>query len=332
MSRRVLSPVSCHAGIDVSKAELVVALLRSDGSYDQIVIANNGAGQRQLVQLLRRQGCVKVVAEATSTYSLALSCALHKAALAFSLVNPRQARAFAHSLNLRAKTDRVDARVLAQLAASLPLPLWEPPALAALQLRQISRQIQSLTAQRSAVRCRSQASTAAKQLGRAVPASLKRQATFLKGEIEQLCKQGLSLIASEAGLAQQLRLLCSVKGISAASAVTLLGELACLPRELGCRQLVAWAGLDPQPRESGPRSLPRRLSKKGSLPLRAALYMPALVAAYYEPALMRFYQRLLERGKAKMQALCAVMRKLLHAIWGMFHHQQPFDGNLLVRA
>jgi transposase len=108
----------------------------------------------------------------------------------------------------------------------------------------------------------------------------------------------------------------------------LLAELLVLPDDLAAPQWVAHAGLDPRPYESGTSvHRPRRISKVGNRHLRAALYMPALVAIQHEPNVKAFYNKLVTAGKKPMQAVVAVMRKLLHAIWGMLKHDQDFDGN-----
>jgi transposase len=118
-----------------------------------------------------------------------------------------------------------------------------------------------------------------------------------------------------------------VPGLGESSELAVLGELAVLPDTRDERQWVAHAGLDPKHHESGSSIAQKpRISKAGNRYLRAALYMPALAAVQHDPALRAFYQRLLDHGKAKLQALVAVMRKLLHAAWGMFRNDQPYDG------
>jgi len=110
------------------------------------------------------------------------------------------------------------------------------------------------------------------------------------------------------------------------SALLLLGELLLLPADMNPRQWCAHCGLDPAPFDSGTSvHAPRHISKQGNPHIRAALYMPALVAVRWNPPVRAHYQRLLARGKPKLVALVAIMRKLLHAIWGMVRHQQPFD-------
>jgi transposase len=119
----------------------------------------------------------------------------------------------------------------------------------------------------------------------------------------------------------------SVKGIAAASATQILAELSVLPGDMTSRQWVAHAGLDPRQHESGSSiHRPPRVTKAGNKYLRSALYIPALVAIQHEANVGAFYEKPLARGKKKLQAIVAVMRKLLHAIHGMLHHDRDFDG------
>jgi Transposase IS116/IS110/IS902 family len=119
-------------------------------------------------------------------------------------------------------------------------------------------------------------------------------------------------------------------GIGETSALQILGELAVLPDTLDARQWVAFSGLDPRRFKSGTSVEKKpRISRGGSRHLRRALCMPALVAIRFEPYLQGFYQRLLGRGKTPLQAVVAVMRKLLHAFFAMFQFHQPYDGSKL---
>ena len=124
-------------------------------------------------------------------------------------------------------------------------------------------------------------------------------------------------------------LLLSVRGsIAATSAIQILAELAVVSPDLDVRQWGAYTGLDPRECSSGSSVHKKiRIRKAGNAHLRRALYMPALVAIRHQPHLRAFYQHLRAQGKLKMVALVAVMRKLLHAIYGMFKHQKPFDGS-----
>jgi len=123
-------------------------------------------------------------------------------------------------------------------------------------------------------------------------------------------------------------LLLSVKGIGKTTAIQLIGELLVLPNDMTPRQWVAYAGLDPRVVESGTSvSKKRRLSKAGNGYLRRALFMPSLSASHHEVHVSAYYQHLInDNGLTKLQAICAVMRKLLHAIHGMLKSGKPFDG------
>jgi len=118
-----------------------------------------------------------------------------------------------------------------------------------------------------------------------------------------------------------------VKGIGETSAIALLGELMLLPAELSHKQWVKAAGLDPRHFKSGTSVEKRaRISKAGNRYIRQALYLPALSAKAHDPHVKGFFEHLIAHGKTPLQGVCAVMRKLLHAIHGMFTHNQPFDN------
>jgi len=147
-------------------------------------------------------------------------------------------------------------------------------------------------------------------------------------QIEDLRTWAEGLIQTDAGLKEVFDLLISVKGIAAASAIQLMGEILVLPADMRAKQWVALAGLDPRQSISGTSVHKKpRLSKAGNRYLRLALFMPALSAARHDRHVNGYYRHLIEgRGLKKIQAVCAVMRKLLHAIHGMLKSRQPFDG------
>ena len=142
----------------------------------------------------------------------------------------------------------------------------------------------------------------------------------------------MALIASVSELEAKLQHLISAKGIAEASALRILAEVLVLPEDLGPEQWVAQSGLDPRPRESGTSvHRPRFISKAGNKYLRAALYMPALVAIQHQPNVKAFYEKLIAAGKKPMQAIVAVMRKLLRCIWAMLKYGQDFEGEKFYR-
>jgi transposase len=150
---------------------------------------------------------------------------------------------------------------------------------------------------------------------------------YLAQSIRRLGEEAVAMIRLSPELSREFDHLTSVKGIAQASATQILAELAVLPADMTSRQWVAHAGLDPRHHESGTSiHRPARVSKAGNKHLRSALYMPALVAVRHEPNVRAFYEKLLARGKKPLQAIVAVMRKLLHAIYGMLRHDRDFEG------
>ena len=318
-----------HVGVDVSARELVVAI--SHGGEPTIErVSNDAAGHGRLQARLRElSGPVMVCLEASGTYSLDVALALARADASWqlSLVNPRLARRFAESLGARSKTDPVDARGLAQYAARMQPAPWQPPSAAALRLRSITRTIAALVRQCVQHKNRQHALSASAALPALLRRELEAQVTFLEKRIRHLRRQALRGIERQPELLRCWRHLQTIPGVGEASGLAILGELAVLPATLDERQWVAHSGLDPKQHRSGSSVEQKtRISKAGNRYLRSALYMPALVAVQHDPWLAGFYHRLVARGKAKLQALVAVMRKLLHAAWGMFHHDQPYDG------
>jgi len=151
--------------------------------------------------------------------------------------------------------------------------------------------------------------------------------SLLRRALARQSAEALKIIERDPDLNLRYQLLRSAKGIGPVSAIQILAELGVVSEGLDVRQYVAYAGLDPREHSSGTSVHKKvRISKAGNAHLRRALYMPALVAIRHQPNLRAFYRHLRDGGKLKMVALVAVMRKLLHAIYGMFKHHQPFDG------
>ena len=151
---------------------------------------------------------------------------------------------------------------------------------------------------------------------------------ILDAQIKTLRDSALNIIHQNEDLKQAHSLITGIKGIAQASAVQILSELMILPKDMTARQWVAHAGLDPRIFDSGSSvSKKPRISKVGNKYIRQALYMPALVASRFEPNIKGYYHHLIEdNGLKKVQAVCAVMRKLLHAIHGMLRTNKEFDG------
>jgi transposase len=186
----------------------------------------------------------------------------------------------------------------------MPFQLWQPPSSTALQLRAITRHIAALTQQHTRESNRLHAALASTASSACVRQDLKRSLRDLEHRAEKMRDAALTLIEQDAELRPRFALLLSMPGIGEISALNLLGELALLAPGLTVRQWVAHSGLDPAHHDSGSSvHRPSRISRVGNRYLRRALYMPALVAVRHDPHLRAFYQALLARHKAKLQAL-----------------------------
>lgn len=303
-------------GIDVSKGRLDVHVLPSGASFG---LANDDAGVRELCERLDGLGPERVALEATGGLETLAVAALSGAGLPVVVVNPAQVRAFAGALGKRAKTDALDAAVIAAFVAATrpelrPLPDAAARALADLVTRR--RQIvQMIVAEQN----RARTATA-----RQTQKSIKRLLAALSRELESLDADMDDHIRKSPLWRVKEKLLTSMTGVGPIVARTLIAELP----ELGCldrRQIAALAGLAPFTRQSG-QWRGKSFIGGGRSRVRAALFMAALVAARHNPVLKAFRDRLVAAGKPKIVAIVATMRKLLTILNAMIRDQKPWQS------
>lgn len=302
-------------GIDVSKARLDVHVLPSGEAFSVVHDAEGVAG---LCERLAAVSPRTVALEATGGFEVTAAGELASAGLPVVVVNPAQVRAFAGALGLRAKTDPVDAWLIARFAEATrpePRPLPDPDQRRLADLVARRRQIlQMLGAERQ-------------RLGRAgdvvLKKSLRRLITALERELGQVDGDIDQAVRASPVWRRKEDLLKTVPGVGPATARTLLAEMP----ELGSldrRQAAALAGLAPFTRQSG-QWRGKSFIGGGRTHVRTALFMAALSAARYNPALKAFHQRLIAAGKPKMVALVAVARKLLVILNAVLRDQIPWQ-------
>lgn len=316
------------AGVEVSAKVLVVAL-QVDGQLRSAEFPNSGSGHKQLIGYLRRYSQrVRICMESTGLYGLDLALALQgEKGMEIMVANPRSVRHFGQAMMKRSKTDPIDAQLLAEYAERMPFRPWQPPSKPARQLCAIARAIHQLTEINTMQKNQLHAADSTVTTPKIIVKELRRSLAHQERAIERLLKEAVQMLKSDPGLQDRFQRLLGIRGIGELSAVQLLGELVLIPADCDVRQWVAYAGLDPRQYKSG-ESVERkvRISKAGNRHLRRALFMPALVAVRHDPYCRAFYRQLLAKGKLKMVALVAVMRKLLHGIYGIFKSQEPFDA------
>lgn len=302
-------------GIDVSKDRLDVHVLPS---AERFALANDDAGVMELCARLVDLGPARVALEATGGLETLAVAALSAAGLPVVVVNPAQVRAFAGALGQRAKTDALDAAVIAAFVAATrpdlrPLPDAEARALADLvgRRRQI---VQMIVAEQNRAR-----SASARQTQK----SIKRLLAALRRELKSLDADMDDHIRKSPLWRVKEKLLTSMTGIGPTVARTLIAELPELGR-LDRRQIAALAGLAPFTRQSG-QWRGKSFIGGGRASVRAALFMAALVAARHNPVLKAFRDRLVAAGKPKIVAIVATMRKLLTILNAMIRDQKPWQ-------
>lgn len=307
-------------GIDVAKAELVVA---ARPALDRWTVVNDERGVRTLVERLRREPPELIVLEATGGYELLCVAALGAAGLPVVVVNPRQVRDFAKATGQLAKTDRIDADILALFAERVrpevrPLPDADAQELDALLARR-RQLLEMLQAERNRL---------GQVFGRGkrpVKKSLKSHITYLERELRITDTDLAALVRQSPAWRERDDLLQSVPGVGRVLSLTLLADLPELGR-LSRRAIAKLVGVAPLSHDSGTLR-GHRFVQGGRASVRAVLYMGALVAIRRNSVIRAFYQRLLAAGKAKKLALVACMRKLLTMLNTMVRTNQRWSAD-----
>ncbi len=282
---------------------------------------------RFLARLQARCDQLRVVMEATGIYYLDMAVQLAEAGVEVMVLNPKAAHHFARAMSQRSKTDALDARMLLAYLQRMDFVPWQPPPRAVLELRQLGRHLGRLAEQKVRLKNQLHALRSTRTSPAVVIEDMQDDLASLERRIERLSAEALARVRADAALSQRFDALDSITGIGPTSALALLAELLVLPRSMNSRACVCHAGLDVRIHRSGSSvELAPRLSKHGNKYLRRALYMPAMVAIVHDPHAKAFRDRLLARGKKKMQALAAVMRKLLTAVWALIRNPQAYDG------
>jgi transposase len=328
-------------GIDVGKRHVDAALQspeqRAAKSLPQARFDNSLEGQERLQAWVRKRlpagAKLHVCMEATGPYWQRLAACLHTWAEQVSVVNPRTVKAFGVAQMCRSKSDRADARLIAAYTRAMDPAPWSPPSAQQAELAALQRRLDSLKGQRTAESNRLESA-----LPKVVLQDIKSHLRLLDRRIAKMEAALLALIHADPVQARTHQLLMSIPGIGQRTAAGLQCELADVAAYHSARQLAAHAGLTPRHRQSGQRSGRTTISKIGSARLRGRLYMSAMAAGKHSAPFIAFAHRLRRNAEQRhshlceKSILCAIMRKMLHIVYGVLKHQKPFNPSLMLNC
>jgi transposase len=318
-----------YLGMDVAKAKLDCCLLldEASGKRKTKVVSNTKPGIIDLLAWIAKQNvspeALHVVMEGTGVYHEQAALALADAGVTVSIVNPAQVKDFGRGLAVRTKTDGVDSFVLARYGALLKPSAWTPPAPEARMLQALLSRREAIAQDLQRERNRQEKADATDTHER-IRQSLSDSIEFLVKQLAGLQRDIDRHIDRHPNLKDDMALLQSIPAVGPQVGGNLLSVMHSHDFD-SAEQLAAYLGLVPVERQSGSSVLGRaKLSKAGPARIRAVLYMAAVVATRYNPHVKAVYDRLLARGKSKMSALGAAMRKLVHLCFGVIKTRKPY--------
>lgn len=311
-------------GIDMAKRTFTAALRFSPQRVVKADFDNHPGGFRKLRTWCRAHGAgapLRVGVESTSTYAEPLLEWLHAHGDVPLLLNPERVAHYGRACGQRNHTDRADAVTIAAFIAHHEGTPWQPPLPEQKELRSLTRARSQLLATTQTLALQVQTATGAARL------HLEKLLQAARAELAAIARSIAAHLKTHAELGAKVRRLMTLKGIGLITAAIVVAELPPVTPQTDPRALSAWAGLTPRRAQSGPREWTTRLSRKGNVYLRQALYMPALVAKRYNPLLRAFAERLAAKGKSTPAILGALAHKMLRILVGLLRSNSDFDPN-----
>ena len=317
-------------GIDVSKKDLSITMILSDKNY-YCNISNDAKGFKCFSQWLKTHKIQKIMAcmEATGRYSLDFADYLFSKKHEVSIVNPACINAFAKSKLSRHKTDKVDSKIIAEYASKSELKPYIPTDPAILELRSLYNCIQNLENQYRQIQ---NYLDERKHLSSAVIKVYEKLSYNLLKETEKIDEKIDDLLENNPAIKKDINNIQTIPGIGKKTAVAVISSLSNIRDFKNARQLAAFAGLTPREYQSGSSIKKQgKISKMGNAQLRKALYLPAMSAMQHNILMKDFANKLKLKGKRGKVVVVAIMRKLLHIIFGVIKSNTPFDANIKIQ-
>ena len=329
------SVIKQSVGIDVSKKELSVCFSNLEQGQRTRILStktfnNTSAGFKKLeswvLKLRQNEVPFCLLMEATGVYYEDAAYFLKAKDWSVSVLLPNKTKAFAKSLDYKSKTDKIDAKILAQMSLERSLPLWEPLSPKMLTIKRLCRERVALQDQKTAAKNQLHAKQHAHETEKNSLKRSEKLIQFLKKQIGQVEKAIGQEVETDAVLKEKIEKVCSIKGVALITAATVIAETNGFALIENKAQLVSYAGYDVVENQSGSSIRGKtKISKKGNSHLRRAMHFPALNAIKYVPELKALYERVFEKTKIKMKGSVAVQRKLLVLIYTLFKKNEAFD-------
>lgn len=328
-------------GIDISKDTFDVQSARLDDQQRQEFLehaqfSNTSTGYRQLMKWSKRvagttDAPVWFIMEATGVYHEHLAYYLSEHQQSVSVVLPTKMKNYVKSLDVKSKTDRLDARAIAQFGLERILEPWYPPTPQLRMLKALVREYDTITDHITAIKNQMHAKEHSHLPPQQTLERLHQQLHLFQEQLDAIEKEIHALIDDDTDLRPRIMNITTAQGVGFMTAVRVVAETNGFALITSAKQLTSYAGLDVMIKQSGLRSGKPSISRKGNSSLRRAVFMPALAAARFNPVLRKFYLRLLKLKNNKKVALIAVARKLLCLIYALWRDNVPFNPQHEVR-
>lgn len=324
-----------NVGVDSSKDDFKVCFYYLDQNGRKFIkgsrtFKNTLAGFMAFMKWIEKKRIaeleVRITLEATGVYHENLTHFLDDNGYYVSVILANQSKAYAKSLNLKTKTDKVDAKMLGQMGIERDLAKWEAASAKMRILKQLTRDRVTLLNEKTALTNRLHALDASFEPHKKVIKRLKQRIKLLNKQLKEVEKEIEQTIQTDEVLKQKVDNICKVKGLGITTVAIIIAETNGFVLFTSRGQLISYAGYDVVQRESGTSvNGPTRISKKGNSHIRRALHFPALVVVKHEPHFKQIFERVLERSGIKMKGYVAVQRKILVLIYTLFKNNVPYD-------
>ena len=323
-----------NVGIDVSKDKIDVSFSRLTSDFRTVVVStrkfsNTAKGFKHLQDWVNGKMetgvSVHFTMEATGVYYEGLAYFLYEQEGYFvHVVLPNKAHKYAQSLGLKSSTDKIDARMLAQMGLERELRQWQPVSLSLLGLRQLTRERDALVRTKTNASNQLHAYSHQGKPNKAVIARSKKLISLLDRQIKQIDKEIKSFVNKDEVLKTKIEYLLSIPGVGMVTATVIVAETNGFAAITSIKQLTSYAGLDVSISESGTWKGKSKISKRGNSHIRKAVYMPALSKIRKDKQTKQFYERLKEKKGVGMVAVIAVGRKLLGLMYTLWKKEEIF--------